>query len=202
MTIKGSLQTTKTNDYGFTSVKMGGAWYGADKKGYKPDAQEGDIVEFEAFKNNKGYDTYKTATFAKVAQSSVAGSAVRGVDAAVSGKTGNTGGSRDTYWADKAAEDGKRDPRISYFASLDRAIQFVDLALRNGAIGAYEKAKATGKLEVLTALVYETTQRIMSEAYSQEVPKSGTKQPVAAEATAKPEQSELVSDLPEDESWT
>lgn len=196
MTIKGTLQTTKTNDYGFTAVKMGGAWYGADKKGFKPEATEGQLVEFEAFKNAKGYDTYKTTTF-KVVAGAVESVGVKYGDGAssVGSGTNAAAGNREGYWQAKGSEDAKRDPRISYFASLERAIQFVDLALRNGAIGAYEKAKATGKLEVLTALVYETTQRIMREAYTQEVPKAeATKQPAS-----EPTQAELESD-PE-ETW-
>src|ERR1700761_3735816 len=202
--IIGIVQTTKTNDYGFTSYKVSSTWYGADTKG-PARASEGEKVSFEAFdkpgKDGRVWPTIKLATFKKVAsgssESSTPSTTTRTSSAATKSNA-NVGG-RDNYWADKGAEDAKRDPRISYFASLERAIQFVDLAMRNGAIGAYEKAKATGKLEVLTALVYETTQRIMSEAYSQEVPKPSTKQSTAAEATATPDQAELESD-PE-ESW-
>ena len=64
------FQTTKTNDWGFTSYKVSGHWYGADAKGAAK-AQEGDLVEFEAFdkpgKEGKVYPTIKLATFKKVA---------------------------------------------------------------------------------------------------------------------------------------
>lgn len=177
--ITGIVQTTDTNQYGFTRYKVSSSWYGADAKG-PPRASEGDKVTFEAFdkagKDGRVWATIKLATFKKLASDpSVntnsanpsnpnAGAATKGNGATYSA------GSRDSYWADKAKTDEAKEPRIAYFAALDRAIAFVDLALRNGAIKAYEAAKATGKLEVLTALVYETTQRIMAEAYTQAVP--------------------------------
>lgn len=202
MTIKAALQTVRVNQHGYASIKVGGQWYGADKKNFSPVVTEGDLVEFEEFKNQGGYATYKTATF-KVVNAANSGSASPSAPnaRAAASRTGSTSsqGGRDSYWSDKATEDAKRDPRISYFASLERAIQFVDLALRNGAINAYEKAKATGKLEVLTALVYETTQRIMREAYTQEIPKAEATVPPKVQAQ-EPEQQELESD-PE-ENWS
>lgn len=210
MSIKGALQAIKINDYGFASIKMGGAWYGSDKKGFKPEANEGQLVEFEAFKNAKGYDTYKAISFkALITANTDSASSSPASTGAASPRSGTnfSAGSRDSYWADKAKSDESKEPRIAYFAALDRAIAFVDLALRNGAIKAYEAAKATGKLEVLTALVYETTQRIMAEAYTQQVPKGDpAKLWSYAEGTQagpslvpKPEQAELESD-PE-ETW-
>lgn len=204
MSIIGIVQTTKTNDYGYTSYKVSSTWYGADSKG-PPRASEGETVSFDAFdkpgKEGKVYPTIKLATFKKVAVSQDQPGATKsgtGSGATASGSNAN-GGNRQDYWASKGTEDAKRDPRISYFASLGRAIQFVDLALRNGAIGAYEKAKATGKLEVLTALVYETTQRIMAEAYTQAIPVPGNKSTTSAEVATKLPEPELESD-PE-ESW-
>ena len=199
MSIIGIVQTTKTNDYGYTSYKVSSTWYGADSKG-PARASEGEKVSFDAFdkpgKEGKVYPTIKLATFKKVpvdSGSANIGSATTGAATKANGAAFSAG-SRDSYWADKAKSDEAKEPRISYFAALDRAIAFVDLALRNGAIKAYEAAKATGKLEVLTALVYETTQRIMAEAYTQAVPDaaSAPKQP-------RPAQAELESD-PE-ESW-
>lgn len=194
MSIKGSLQTTKTNDYGFTSIKMGGAWYGSDKKNFKPDAQEGDLIEFEAFKNAKGYDTYKAQSFKRLrestnsesAGSNTATSNVR-VDAGVSGKGFSTGGTRDTYWADKAKADEAKDPRIVYQSSYERAILFTDLAIKNECFEALKKAKPTAKLDILEKFVGEQAARIMAEVYAAAVPTA----PKAAPAT--------VSDLPEEE---
>jgi len=208
VSIKGNVQTTKTNDWGFTSYKVSSTWYGADSKG-PARASEGEWIEFEAFdkpgKEGKVYPTIKLATLKKISAANIPSGSGNTNDGHGSGSAGRvaneSGGSRQDYWAAKGIEDAKRDPRISYFASLERAIQFVDLALRNGAIGAYEKAKATGKLEVLTALVYETTQRIMAEAYSQEVPTPGNKRTTSTQVvTDLPAQAELESD-PE-ESWS
>lgn len=204
MTIKASLQAIGEPKFGFVGIKVGGKWYGCDQKNFSPPAAIGDIVEFEEFSNAKGYATYKSQGFKKVATAAASGSSDTnaGNGSVSSGRVVNeTAGNRQDYWTAKGSEDAKRDPRISYFASLERAIQFVDLALRNGAIGAYEKAKATGKLEVLTALVYETTQRIMAEAYTQAVPVlvDAKAKSVITDKTIDEVQPELESD-PE-ESW-
>jgi hypothetical protein len=159
MSIKGALQAVKMNDYGYASIKVSNTWYGGDKKGEITSVKEGDIVEFDNYKNAKNYDTFKTPSLKKIA-AKVAGTVVDKGPVA----------SKDEYWSAKETRDLAVEPRINYFAALDRAISFVDLALRNGAIKAYEKAKDTGKLETLSALVYETTQRMIKEAYEQKIP--------------------------------
>lgn len=172
MSIKAALQAKEINKFGYARVKVAGAWYGSDKKGSPPSVEIGDIVEFDAYKNERNYDTFKFQSFKKVASKPAnSGPADTGPVA-----------SKDEYWAAKEKNDAAKEPRINYFAALDRAISFVDLALRNGAVGAYEKAKATGKLEVLTALVYETTQRIIAEAYAQKIPAPGEATEPAEEA--------------------
>ena len=190
MAIKGALQATRTNDYGYAAIKVSGTWYGADKKG-SVNVSEGDLVEFEAFKNAKNYDTYKSTSLKKLA-------------AAQAGKPVDKGpvASKDEYWSAKEARDVVVEPRINYFAALDRAIAFVDLALRNGAVKAYEKAKDTGKMEVLTALVYETTQKMIVEAYAQKIPSTKSVTKAVEEASddeSAPDESETEG---EDESWS
>lgn len=179
--ITGQVQQVETNpQYGFSRYNISGAWYGADKKGRL--AEVGETVSFEYFdkpgKDGRTWPTIKTATFRKQGGNSPSPGAVavpssaqqRGHTGTYSGGASKAPAGRDTYWKDKADNDAAKEPRIAYFAALERAISFVDLALRNGAISAYEKAKATGKLEVLTALVYETTQKIMAESYAATVP--------------------------------
>lgn len=155
MSIKGQVQAREINDYGYLRLKVSGTWYGADKKGDSP-AAVGEIIEFEAYKNTKNYDTFKLSSLKKVA-------------GAVKGAPVNPGptASKDEYWAKKEANDAAKEPRISYYAASERAIQFVDLALRNGAIAAFAKSKETAKLDVLTALVDEQTQRILTASYNQ-----------------------------------
>jgi uncharacterized membrane protein YgcG len=160
--IKGTLQTSKTNDYGYTSIKVGGQWYGGDKKG-DIKVGEGELVEVEVYENNKGFKTYKSQSLKKVAGSKPAEGPVN------KGPTA----SKDEYWAAKEARDAAVEPRINYFAALDRAITFVDVALRNGALVAFTKAKDPQKLDVLIALVGETTQRMIKEAYEQSIPTKG-----------------------------
>ena len=104
----------------------------------------------------------------------------------------SAGSGRDSYWSDKSAEDAKKDPRIVYQSSYDRAISFVDLAIRNGAFAALTKAKDTSKLEILQAFVDEQAERIMRQVYAAKVPAA---EPAKAAAVA-----ELESD-PE-ESWS
>lgn len=199
--IQGNVQTSKTNAYGYTSYKIDGTWYGADAKS-GPRAGEGDQVSFEAYdkpgKDGKMWPTLRLSTLVKRASTSIeaAGADEPGtgqpVSVVKSGGYAIKQNDRDTYWADKAKSDASKDPRIAYFAALERAINFVDLAIRNGAFAAYSKAKDTAKLEVLTQFVGEQTQRIIQESYSQQV----TAAPKAVEA-------ELVSDLPAavEESW-
>lgn len=202
MSIKGSLQTTKTNDFGFTAIKVGGSWYGADKKNFKPDANEGDIVEFEPFKNPKGYDTYRSQSFKKIVSAPEAPSSVgSGSPSNARAQPSVSNGGRDSYWADKATEDAKKDPRIVYQSSYERAILFVDLAIKNGAFEALNKAKPTAKLEILTAFVDEQAERIMGNVYASVVPSvdsqltSAPSKKGAGVSTAAP--AELESDLPE-----
>lgn len=160
MTIKGQLQARELNQYGYLRLKVSGTWYGADKKGDSP-AAVGEIVEFEPYKNAKGYDTFKSPSLKKVANA-VLGAKV---------DTGPTA-SKDEYWAKKEANDAAKEPRISYYAASERAIQFVALAFQTGSLTALTKAKDTAKLEVLTALVDEQTQRILNASYDQAVPEA------------------------------
>ena len=200
--ITGIVQTTRTNDYGYASYKISSTWYGADSKG-PPRASEGEKVTFEAFdkpgKEGKVYPTIKLATFRKVAATAAEGNSNAGAPAPTNAsKSGsnvpsNSGTSRDSYWADKAAEDAKKDPRIVFQSSYERAILFSRLAIDTKCFEALEKAKPTARLEVLTAFVDEQAARIFKAVYAAEVPKVEVKDAVAAPA-------EIESD-PE-ESWS
>lgn len=176
--ITGIVQTSKTNDYGYTSYKVSSTWYGSDSKG-PPRASEGEKVSFEAFdkpgKEGRVFPTIKLATFKKV---SGGGSTEQPASSGVSvGRvSGVASGTRDNYWADKATEDSKRDPRIVYQSSYERAILFVDLAIKNGAFDALAKAKPTARLEILTAFVDEQAERIMKNVYAAEVPTASNSQ--------------------------
>jgi hypothetical protein len=205
MPIVGIVQTTKSNDWGFTSYKVSNTWYGADTKG-PPRASEGDKITFEAYekagKDGRTYPTIKLATFKKLSkeanESSQDATSTRAAAAVTS--NANAQGSkpsfvRDAYWQDKAAEDKLREPRIVYQAAYERALQFVDLAIRNGAFAALEKAKPAGKLEILEAFVNEQTDKILRQAFAAAVPKPENAKPAD-------EPAELESDLPEtDEAW-
>jgi uridine phosphorylase len=178
MSIKGQLQATETNDYGYARIKVSGKFYGADKKG-AIDVSVGDIVEFEAFdkpgNNGKVYATFKFPSLKKVA----------GATPGAKVDTGPTA-SKDEYWAKKEAADAAKEPRIQYMAAFERAVLFADLALRNGALTSFAKAKDTAKLEVLTAFVAETTQAIIKQSYAQTIPSATTAAPV--DEAAQPEE--------------
>lgn len=187
--ITGIVQTSKTNDYGYTSYKVSSTWYGSDSKG-PPRASEGEKVSFEAFdkpgKEGRVFPTIKLATFKKV---SGGGSTEQPASSGVSvGRVSHrrrplASGTRDNYWADKATEDSKRDPRIVYQSSYERAILFVDLAIKNGAFDALAKAKPTSRLEILTALVDEQAERIMKSVYQARVPSSTVDPDIGASGT-------------------
>ena len=198
MSVVGIIETTNTNDWNFTSYKVSNTWYGADRKG-PPRASEGDKVSFEAYdkpgKDGRTYPTIKLATFKKLAKE-----AAEQQEAAQARPTGVSGKSypapaRDTYWSDKAAEDKLREPRIVYQAAYERAIQFVDLVIRNGAFTALEKAKPAAKLGIIEAFVNEQTDKILRQAFAATLPKPETSKPAD-------EPAELESDLPEtNEAW-
>ena len=123
MSIRGTLEKKETNDWGYTTVWVSKTRYGADKKGQIP-AEVGDLVEFTAFdkpgKDGKVWPTVQLATFRKVSGSSAgndSGSSAAVPAAQTRSAAPANSGSRDTYWADKAAEDSKKDPRIVYQSS-------------------------------------------------------------------------------------
>lgn len=178
--ITGIVQTTRTNDYGYSSYKISSTWYGADSKG-PPRASEGEKVSFEAFdkpgKDGKVYPTIKLATFKKVAPTpdqnpSPASNSNTAVSRNVSSQSSGT---RDSYWSDKEANDKLKEPRIAYQASFERAILFVDLAIRSKCFQALEKAKETEKLGILQAFVDEQAERIMKQVYAAKIPEAGNK---------------------------
>lgn len=208
MSIKGQLQSAEVNDWGYARIKVSGTYYGADKKG-QISVAVGDLVEFEAYdkagNNGKTYPTFKFTTIKKVAggEASQAGSG-NSVGEARSGSVAvplqksvqPSAVGRDSYWADKEANDKAKDPRISYQASYERAILFTDLAIRNGAFDALAKAKPTARLEILQAFVAEQADHIMGLVYAAKVPSAKPAEPKAGEA-------EQEADDPEQqESWS
>lgn len=181
--ITGIVQTTRTNDYGYSSYKISSTWYGADSKG-PPRASEGEKVTFEAFdkpgKEGKVYPTIKLATFRKVAADQAAPAGSSGPSAAKA--VPSSGNGRDGYWADKEANDKLKEPRITWQASYERALIFAKLAIDTKCFEALEKAKPTARLEVLTAFVDEQAARIFKAVYAAEVPKVEAKVAVTAPA--------------------
>lgn len=169
--IKGPIQSISTNDWGYVSIKVNGTFFGADKKG-SVSVGEDDFVEFEAFdkpgKNGKAYPTFKFPTLRKIA-----------APTQVQDNTPSNGGykppknDKEDYWQNKGKEDAAKEPRIVYLAAYERAVKFADLALRNGAFAALEKAKPAAKLEVLQAFVHDQALQIMVDTYSAELPTVG-----------------------------
>jgi hypothetical protein len=161
VSVKGQVQKREVNKYGYLRLKISGAWYGADKKGDHP-VVEGDVVEVDAYQNEKGFETFKLASLRKVS-------------GATAGKAVDQGpvASKDEYWAAKEARDLEKEPRINYYAAFERAVLFTQLAIAAGAFEAIKKAKETAKLDILTAFVDEQTQRILAGSYSQEAPEVG-----------------------------
>jgi hypothetical protein len=189
--IQGNVQTTKTNDWGFTSYKVQGTWYGADSKG-PPRAAEGESITFEAYnkagKDGREWPTIKLSTLRKVS----GGQAVAGTTGAASAprsfggnQSSGAGTGRDSYWSDKANADLLREPRIAYQGAIKLAISFVDLAISSGSFVALSKVKKdTDKLEVLEKFVTETAERFFKDSWNQKAPIA--EQAKAAVATEQP----------------
>lgn len=165
--IKGQIQEKRTNDYGYSSIKVAGTWFGADKKG-AVNFNEGDTVEFEPFdkpgQNGKVWPSFKYQSLKAASGNAPASKAGSSYTPPKNAK--------DDYWVAKDAKDAEKEPRIAYFAALERAIQFTDVAVRTGALGALEKAKDTKKLDVLLAFVAETTDRFVVGSYAAAAPKA------------------------------
>lgn len=189
MSIRGTLEKKETNTYGYTTVWVSKTRYGADKKGPIP-AEVGDQVEFEAFEKagtggsaGRTFPTVQLSTFRKLpSDSQSVPSANTGNGAAPTVNTAGAYQSRDSYWGDKAVEDAKKDPRIVFQSSYERALIFAKLAIDTKCFEALEKAKPTARLEVLTAFVDEQAARIFKAVYAAEVPKVEERVAVAAPA--------------------
>lgn len=187
MSIKGQLQDLQVNDWGYARVKVSGTYYGADKKG-AVNVAVGDTVELEAYDktgtNGKSYPTFKYQSLRKLEGVAAATAVVPGAVVPSNARSATpSAAGRESYWSDKAAEDAKRDPRISYQGAYDRALTFADLALRNGAFLAFGKAKDTAKLGILEAFVSEYADKIMQQTYAATVP-AAKATPVVADETA------------------
>lgn len=197
--ITGIVQTTRTNDYGYTSYKISSTWYGGDSKG-PARASEGEKVTFEAFdkpgQGGKVYPTIKLATFKKVSASTNSNATTSASVSSGSSQAGSAG-TRDSYWADKEAKDAVREPRITYQASYERALLFVDLAIRNGAFESLAKAKPPARLEILQAFVDEQAGRIMKNVYAAEVPKLSE-----YKGSATPDAENPTQEVETEETWS
>ncbi len=186
--IKGQIKQSEMNQYGFFRMNVSGTWYGADKKG-PVSVADGDFVEFEAFQkagnNGKVFNNFKFQSLKKVDGVAPPAAAAPAARASAPSSSG-----RDAYWSDKEANDRAKDPRISYQAAYERALIFTDLALRNGALGAFAKAKDTAKLAILEAFVTEQADKIMALVYAAKVPSpKKEEQPAAAATTEEAEES-------------
>jgi hypothetical protein len=204
MTIRGTLEKKELNGFGYSVVFVSKTRYSTDKKGEIP-AEVGDQVEFTAFdkpgKDGRAWPTIQLATFKKVTGSATAGvgSNATAVPSTNGGKSGsnvatNSGSGRDSYWSDKAAEDAKKDPRIVFQSSYERALLFARLAIDTKCFEALEKAKPTARLEVLTAFVDEQAARIFKAVYAASVP--------TAEVTKVTEQPKAELESDPEESWS
>lgn len=173
--IKGQVQSAEMNDWGFPRIKVAGTFYGGDKKASIPGGiVAGDTVEFEAYdkqKGDKSYPTFKYQSLRKLEGAAAATAVVPGAIVPSNARSATpSAAGRESYWSDKAAEDAKRDPRISYQGAYDRALTFADLAIRTKCFEALEKAAATKRLGILEAFVSEYADKIMQQTYAATVP--------------------------------
>lgn len=149
------------NKGGFFSIKIGDTWHGAGKA--RPPFEKGANVSFEAYVKDGKYSTIKGPISAVGSGSTSTGPST----------TKSTYQAKDDYWAAKEKYDREVvQPRITYLAAFERAVGFADLALRNGALAALEKAKPVEKLDILQAFVDEQTDKIIAKSNGKP-PKAG-----------------------------
>jgi hypothetical protein len=167
----GTIEGVNTNKWGFTGYMIGGKWLNCDRKGITGFSR-GDAVEYETYLAKGKYETIKADSLkAVVVPAVVLPPQISSQVVTLPGiRTPSAYQQKEAYWADKAENDAAKEPRIAYFAAFERAVAFVDLALRNGAFTAFAKAKDSAKLDILTAFVDEQALRIMSNSYYAEAP--------------------------------
>jgi hypothetical protein len=140
-TIEGQVAVAKKNDFGFWSVKIEGDknWYGAGK--FSPGVEKGDMVSFQAYENDKGYQTIK-------------------------GKVKKTGTAQKTAGGGKAGgtDWDAKDARISYQGARKIAVTEVQAYLAAGALKL--PAKQPDILAAVQALIDETAIRIHELSYA------------------------------------
>lgn len=154
MSIKGIVKETSTNDWGFTSYVVSGHKYGSEVKG-GPLAKAGDLVEFDGYDKpskdgSRAFPTIRKGTLRVLPAESatVADLAVKSAPMAVT---------KDVYWANKESTDKGKEPKIAYFAALDRAIAAVSLYVAQGAVPI--PTKAADKLAALQGAIDLETSR-------------------------------------------
>lgn len=185
-TVNGVVEAvSRPNKGGFQAIKVEDAWYGLPKKG-PPGVDKGDSVSFNFYVKDGQYKTIK-GEISKKAQNAP----VQGIPNQAAGK--NSYQAKDDYWAAKEKHDKEVvQPRITYLAAYERAVQFAVLAVDNGAIPGLEKAKPNDRLSVLTSFVDELTNNIILKANdtaagakaATDFGKNNVKEEVAEEETA------------------
>lgn len=149
------------NTGGYYSLKVGGVWHGAGKS--RPGFEKGANVSFDAYLKDGKYSTIKGSITAASAAPEFTGQST----------AKSSYQAKDDYWAAKEKYDREVvQPRITYLAAFERAVAFADLALRNGALAALEKAKPVEKLDILQAFVDEQTDKIIAKSNGKP-PKAG-----------------------------
>lgn len=194
-TVKGRVEFVKKNDYGFYSIKIGEKWYSASKK--NPGVSKGDLVSGSYFIKDEKWATLKGDL--EVLEDSPGGDdsddeAPTAKKSAYKKPAYSGGSNRDEYWTKKAETDAAKEPRIAYFAALERAILAAGVALENGAFN-LEKAKPADRLKVIEAYIEHLVGK-----YTEAANNAGKPAPKAEEEES--EQSEEATETEEsDESW-
>lgn len=189
--IKGEVEATKKNDYGFWGIKVNGEWYGAGKS--NPRVSEGDSVSFFAFENDKGYQTIK----GKVTKLSDGG----GKPSTSKPKPAGGGNNREDYWTNKAVIDAQVQPRITYQGAYKIAGQVAEAAVRLGFFPLIAKAKEKEQFDLFLKLVEEIAERIFNKTYLAVAPKNKPVTSAADEDASSDEQASEESSEDDDQEF-
>lgn len=120
------------------------------------DVREGNYISFTADERSGNVD-FKSV---EVVEGEAPARAPKPTGRSSSGSASSGGGSRDTYWADKALRDQEvTEPRISYSAAQKNATQLVCVAMQQDLLSFGNAAKGK-RLDMLVDFVEQTTLRL------------------------------------------
>jgi hypothetical protein len=150
--VKGVVQEAGTNKFGYYFLKTNGTTYGFFKT--DPKCHTGDVVEFVATQNDKGYWNGKGNV---TNHGQPAAPVMTSAPAIPTQRAPSNTLSKDDYWVNREARDLDTQKRIQFQASRNASIAFVDLLLKYDAVQFAAKSTKENKADAIEGLVNHYT---------------------------------------------